>query len=337
MTASTKSAAAWKHAGNIANCRGPVATSGKESLLPVKSRTADTQYQGEVMYGSQGPMHLLRDGTTVGVQPASPFTKSAAVWMEHTREASRPERRNQATQQCAGQPDSQSQAWPADSPQRPERGVQKCMQRARRLTPSRCGENVYVGVAQSGSASGLGPECRRFKSVHPHHFMPRLVSWRDSRFVVGERGSIPRRGSVLVAQLEESPDPNRVVWGSNPHQDANGDVAQLGEHRLCKPTAAGSNPAVSTNFGSVAERFIAAVLKTVEAKAPVGSNPTTSASSHLRLPQAERAGRAHRGVSPHCNATVAPRFISSPVVLTSNSAHLRGPEEAARGPRFFSL
>jgi len=28
-------------------------------------------YTGEVWYGSRGPQHLLRNGTTVGVQPAS--------------------------------------------------------------------------------------------------------------------------------------------------------------------------------------------------------------------------------------------------------------------------
>jgi hypothetical protein len=29
----------------------------------------------------------------------------------------------------------------------------------------------YRGVAQSGSAPGLGPGCREFESLHPDHFL----------------------------------------------------------------------------------------------------------------------------------------------------------------------
>ena len=37
-------------------------------------------------------------------------------------------------------------------------------------------ECMYRGVAQSGSASGLGPEGRRFESYRPDHIVKRPLS-----------------------------------------------------------------------------------------------------------------------------------------------------------------
>lgn len=42
--------------------------------------------------------------------------------------------------------------------------------------------------------------------------------------------------------------PGVGVWGfSNYHKEIQGDVAQLEEHRLCKPGVVGSSPIVSTD------------------------------------------------------------------------------------------
>lgn len=46
-------------------------------VLDRKARPAERNNpEGEVRYGSQGPRHLLRDGTTVGAQPASPHDQT---------------------------------------------------------------------------------------------------------------------------------------------------------------------------------------------------------------------------------------------------------------------
>ena len=44
-----------------------------------------------------------------------------------------------------------------------------------------CNSNQIRGVAQPGSASGLGPEGRRFKSCHPDHFMKKAKIYKPSK------------------------------------------------------------------------------------------------------------------------------------------------------------
>jgi hypothetical protein len=58
-------------------------------------------------------------------------------------------------------------------------------------------------------------------------------------------------------------------------------VAQLVEHRFCKPTVGGSSPLNGSTLGSVTERLKVPVLKTGVVKATVSSNLTTSATLEL--------------------------------------------------------
>lgn len=97
-------------------------------------------------------------------------------------------------------------------------------------------------------------------------YLPRLVSWGDSRFVIGQWGSISRRGT-------------------------NGDVAQSGELRLCKPTVAGSIPVVSTKISIACRARNAA---THHAAGTWGKIPATN--SHRRL--SKLGLRARRGLPP---------------------------------------
>ena len=59
-------------------------------------------------------------------------------------------------------------------------------------------------------------------------------------------------------------------------------VAQLVEHRFCKPTVGGSSPLNGSTHGSVTERFKVPVLKTGVARATVSSNLTASATLELK-------------------------------------------------------
>ena len=44
-----------------------------------------------------------------------------------------------------------------------------------------CKSNLIRGVAQPGSASGLGPEGRRFKSCRPDHYMKKAKIYSPSK------------------------------------------------------------------------------------------------------------------------------------------------------------
>ena len=50
---------------------------------------------------------------------------------------------------------------------------------------------INRGVAQSGSASALGAEGRRFESCHPDQLWPYRLVVRTSAFHAENRGSIP--------------------------------------------------------------------------------------------------------------------------------------------------
>ena len=50
---------------------------------------------------------------------------------------------------------------------------------------------INRGVAQSGSASALGAEGRRFESCHPDHLRSHRLEVRMPAFHAGDRGSIP--------------------------------------------------------------------------------------------------------------------------------------------------
>ena len=84
-------------------------------------------------------------------------------------------------------------------------------------------------MAQFGSASGLGPEGRRFKSCHPDHL----------------------QGSI--AQLGEHLPYKQRVTGSSPVtptiKTKYAGVAQLAEQLICNQQVAGSSPITSSNMG----------------------------------------------------------------------------------------
>ena len=73
---------------------------------------------------------------------------------------------------------------------------------------SRSPAPFYRGVAQSGSASGLGPEGRRFKSCLPDHFKTKQSG---------------------IAQLVEQAAVNRWVVGSSPTAGA----IHTNEEKIC--------------------------------------------------------------------------------------------------------
>ena len=81
------------------------------------------------------------------------------------------------------------------------------------------------GVAQPGSATGLGPVGRRFESFHPDHYKYWIVS-SDGR------------ASALHAECRQF-DPVTI------HQI--GGIAQLGERLICIQEVIGSIPVTSTN------------------------------------------------------------------------------------------
>ena len=86
-------------------------------------------------------------------------------------------------------------------------------------------------VAQFGSASGLGPEGRRFESCHP-----------DQTFL--------RHGSI--AQLGERLPYKQDVTGSSPVTPTkHAGVAQLVEQLICNQQVAGSSPITSSKQGKL--------------------------------------------------------------------------------------
>ncbi len=79
-------------------------------------------------------------------------------------------------------------------------------------------------VAQLGSASGLGPEGRRFESCHPDHNF----------------GSLAQLGERLPYKQD--------VTGSSPVTPTiHAGVAQLVEQLICNQQVAGSSPITSSN------------------------------------------------------------------------------------------
>ena len=79
------------------------------------------------------------------------------------------------------------------------------------------------GVAQFGSATGLGPVGRGFKSCHPDHLLDtcgplaqRLEQPAHNRSVLGSTPRWPTRQYAQIAQLVEQETENLRVLGSIP-------------------------------------------------------------------------------------------------------------------------
>ena len=98
-------------------------------------------------------------------------------------------------------------------------------------------------VAQFGSAFGLGPKGRRFKSCHPDHFCGgRRCGGYGSLAQLGER--LPYKQDVTGS----SP-----VTPTNPYcvrRSKNAGVAQLVEQLICNQQVAGSSPITSSIWES---------------------------------------------------------------------------------------
>ena len=87
---------------------------------------------------------------------------------------------------------------------------------------------IYRDVAQFGSASGLGPEGRRFESCHP-----------DQSRIKREFSSAGRASALQAGCHRFEP--------CNSHQYAG--VAQLVEQLICNQQVAGSSPITSSKTG----------------------------------------------------------------------------------------
>ena len=87
------------------------------------------------------------------------------------------------------------------------------------------GAPFYPSVAQSGSASGLGPEGREFESLHSDQLWRVCQVDTEGLISLTERGALPRPATNF------------------------GDIVQLVEHHLHTVTVGSSSLPITTKYG----------------------------------------------------------------------------------------
>ena len=142
-----------------------------------------------------------------------------------------------------------------------------------------------LGCSSNGRAPGCYPEGWWFDSTRPSSLLGvvvELVDTLDSKS--GAFTGVGVRFPPTLPYRDVAQSGSASALGAEGHRfkschpDHNGGVAQMGEHRLCKPRVRGSIPLTSTNFGAVAQLVRAASLYLVLAsdkRKVVGSSPTS--------------------------------------------------------------
>ena len=77
-----------------------------------------------------------------------------------------------------------------------------------------CNSKHNRGVAQPGSASGLGPEGRRFKSCRPDHFMKKAKIFKPSKTVM--QSGLGNNDKWIIQYITKDPGINPLMgWESS--------------------------------------------------------------------------------------------------------------------------
>ena len=77
-----------------------------------------------------------------------------------------------------------------------------------------CNSKPIRGVAQPGSASGLGPEGRRFKSCRPDHIMKKAIIFKPSKTAM--QSGLGNTDKWILKYVTENPGINPLMgWESS--------------------------------------------------------------------------------------------------------------------------
>ena len=129
----------------------------------------------------------------------------------------------------------------------------------------------HRGVAQPGRALGLGPSGRTFEPCRPDQFRRGLVRClQRTSHLLQVSAQLPGFAPRTERLLSEVPSPSEVV-------DQYGDLAQMGEQRLCKAMVVGSIPTFSTKHNAGIAQLVERHVANVKV---AGSSPATRSSSN---------------------------------------------------------